>query len=155
MPFTKINTSFDNLRQETGFFADDFIYQPIPPNHIDIFSHITDSLKTLSNENVQKQACEIIYSLYRVINDLNITEQFTNHLAKLHLTEQEDKTALLEWNFKNFRFGFTIEPDENKTSYYHVSQDHTTSKYSMNTEKICSRINKTIEYVVSYVLANT
>jgi len=153
--FKKISGSSDILIQDFSFLTDDFVYRPIPTVNTDIFSHITDSLKALADEKVKEQAYEIIHSLHCFLTDLRLHDSFTNYLSKLHIVEQEDKTALLEWNFKNFRFGFSIDPDKSKSSYYHVSVDHDTSKFSMDTEKIGSHIDKIIEHMVNYVLANT
>jgi len=151
-PFTIIN----DQNTVSSSFEGNFTVRYVPPVNIDIFPvQLTKMLNSLSEYNVQRQACEIVYSLYRILNDLMSKEQFTNYLAKLHITEQEDKTGLIEWNFEKFRIGFSIEPDPNKSGYYFILDDYVTDTFSMKTKRFGSHIYEILEKFVHYVLENT
>jgi len=149
--FKKIVTIFDN----SPSLNSDFEYQLVSTVNVSIFSHVTDSLNALSDNNVKEQVLNIISSLRNLLTDLMLQGSFTNYLAKLHITEQEDKTALLEWNFEKFRFGFSIDPDSSKSGYYLVSNDDGTSDFCMNAGKIGSRSYAIVEKMVKYALENT
>jgi hypothetical protein len=129
--------------------------QPMLPANIDVFSHLSGSLSSLSDDNVIVQSYVIVRFLQRVLNDLASKDYFINYLSRLHITEQEDKTALIEWNFENFRIGFSIDPDSSKSGYYLVSTDHVTTDFIMKTGKIGTRQREIIEFMVNYALENT
>ncbi|MCL2134663.1 MAG: hypothetical protein FWH37_03795 [Candidatus Bathyarchaeota archaeon] len=150
----KPNNSYDeNLLAD--ILSKDVIIQPTQPVNIDIFYPIMGTLKALTDSDVQNNVYEIIQTLYRVITELRVRVSFTNYLSKLHLTEQEDKTALLEWNFEKFRFGFTIESILAKSSYYYVAVDHDNGIYKMDSEKFGDHVDIIVKRIVNYVLANT
>jgi hypothetical protein len=148
--------SIGDLINVASPFDNNFTFYPMPLINVDIFpSHLTQSLISLSVDIVQKQACEIVYSLYRILNDLMLKEHFTNYLSKLHITEQEDKTGLIEWNFEKFRIGFSIEFNPSESGYYLISADPVTNDFIMKTGRIGSRCYEILENMVKYVLENT
>jgi hypothetical protein len=155
------NEKIGITRESTGYFGTYAInntlsIRSLPPVNIDIFpSQLTKMLNTLSDDDVQEQACEIIHSLYHILNNLRSRERFTNYLAKLHVTEQEDKTGLIEWNFEKFRIGFSIAPDKKMSSYYLVSDDRVTDTFIMKTKRLGANRYNTLKHLVNYVLENT
>jgi hypothetical protein len=69
--------------------------------------------------------------------------------------QQEDKTALLEWNFQDFRVGFTLEPNKAESSYFVVSQDKNTGVFKTSTQRLDADSYRSVDRIVDYVLENT
>lgn len=55
-------------------------------------------------------------------NRINIRRSLV--LPPLKFRWLEDNSALIEWNFEDFRIGFSIEPDKEESGWYLVSNDN-------------------------------
>jgi hypothetical protein len=93
--------------------------------------------------------------LYHSLRRLSKSQVITNYLSRLNLVCQEDGSALLEWNFQDFRVGFTLEPNEDESSCFIVSQDKNKNLFSADTQKLDVNNSASIDEIVGYVLGNT
>jgi hypothetical protein len=124
------------------------------PSNIDIFSNI-DLNKHRFNNTVDKQIKQILANLYSSLQNTSRKKIVSNSLPKLSLVKQEDLSALLEWNFKDFRVGFTSDHESAKSGYYIVSQDKSLDSVNIDAKEFDKNIQVIINKIVNYVLENT
>lgn len=130
-------------------------YQTLLPHNIDVFSVITDALQTLTNPTVKDETIVFLGRVNAYLQTVSLTSHATNYLSKLNLIEQDDGVVLIEWNFQNFRIGFLIEPKNEESSYYIISEDKEIGSFMAETRRIGRRYDEVIEKIVRYVLENT
>lgn len=131
------------------------LYQTRLPSNMDVFVKITDALCALTNSIVKNETEEILQRIYKYIKVFNWNNNMTNYLSKLNVTEQDDNSALIEWNFQNFRAGFSIEPIIEESSYYIISEDKSIGSFMADTKKVGLNYDEAVEKIVKYVLENT
>jgi len=127
------------------------------PYSINIFASIskTFSIESIVNPSVNEKVMQILNALNESIANIPDINNLDRYLAKLHLVEQEDKSILIEWIYKNFRIGFVVcEPVED-SYYFFVSHDDGTfvSKSVKINDNI--NINSLAQDIVQYVVRNT
>lgn len=130
-------------------------YSIILPANINVFSGLSDKFARLENREVMQQVALVILYLYQSLQEAYKYGALNNYLSRMNLIQQDDKAALLEWNFQDFRVGFTLEPIKTESSYFMVSQDKSTSSFRADTQKLDADISRSIGKIVTYVLENT
>jgi len=94
------------------------------PNSINIFASIskTFSIESIANSFVKAKVMQILNALNESIANIPDINNLDRYLAKLHLVEQEDKSILIEWNYRNFRIGFVVcEPVEDSYCFFYFA----------------------------------
>lgn len=127
---------------------------PLPFN-INIFSNLKVNLSELENSVVAEQVKQVLVKLYHALKRENEQKIIDNYLSRLNLVQQENKAALLEWNFQDFRVGFALEPDKRQSSYFIVSQDKTSESFTMDAQMLNPELSHSVDRIVDYVLGNT
>jgi hypothetical protein len=122
----------------------------LPPNSI-ISKHF--SLDTITDSSLKAKVLQIINALNEAIigiPEINNTEQY---LSKLHLVEQEDKSILVEWMYRDFRIGFVVCKPVDDSYYFFVSQNE--DAFVSKSSKIGNNLNVLAQNIVQYVIRNT
>ena len=148
-------TKYQMPMQTTDSFSINTSYQIKLPSNIDVLSRLYETVASLSNPDVKKYTINVLDTLNKSLLNINNYNNLSNYLSKLNVIEQTDLSALIEWNFQNFRVGFSIEPDLNESSYFIVSEDKSIGSFVADTKKVGSEINIAIEKIVEYVIRNT
>ena len=91
--------------------------------NIDAFSKLSEKIISLTDFEVKNLSISIIRTIYFFLQNANIFNNLNNYLSRLNIIEQDDSSALIEWNFQNFRIGFSVEPKIADSSYFIVSED--------------------------------
>jgi hypothetical protein len=130
-------------------------YDAVLPSNINVFSALPEKISGLENPAVTEQVKQILLYLYLSLQRAYEFRQPENYLSRMNLVQQEDKAALLEWSFQDFRVGFTLEPEKDESSFFVVSQDKNAGSFTMNTQKLDTDISLSVKKIVEYVLENT
>jgi len=125
------------------------------PSNFDVLSELKKSTDGLSNLDVKRQTINILSALSAVLHELVMKYNVPNSLTTLNIIEQNDSAALIEWNYQNFRVGFSVEPIYSESSYYIVSEDKSTGSFTADSKKIGTDIEKVVTKIVEYVIRNT
>lgn len=141
--------------QTSGSLSNNYIYSVKLPTNIDVFSKLFNAISSLSNATVKSNSVQLINLISHSLSKAYEIGRISNYLSRLNITEQEDLSALIEWNFEDFRVGFSIEADEKESSYFLISQDRELGEYSADTKKISDNAESVIGSLVNYVLENT
>ncbi len=149
-----IKTSKYQISTSDSFSLNDS-YRIKLPSNIDVLSSVSKIVASLSNSDVRNYVINVLDKINKSLQNINIQGDISNYLSKINVIEQTDLAALIEWNFKNFRVGFSIEPDLDESSFVIVSKDENKGSFFTITEKIGSEINAVIDKIVEYVINNT
>ncbi|MCL1804083.1 MAG: hypothetical protein FWG30_10730 [Eubacteriaceae bacterium] len=130
-------------------------YCTLLPSNLNVFANVADGIGKLEDHGVAMQVQKVLSNLYTALQAASSNQIIDNHLSLLHLAQQDDRSALVEWNFQDFRIGFSIELDKDESSYYVVTQDRDLKAFEMGTYKLESNNSSTFEKIVEFVLGNT
>jgi hypothetical protein len=130
-------------------------YMVVLPSNINVFSSVSEKVADLEDKVVSEQVNQTLLCLYLSLQKANKWRGLNNYLSRLNLVQQEDKAALLEWNFQDFRVGFALEPEKSESSYYIVSQDKEMGFLETEMQKFDADISCSVDKIVEYVLENT
>ena len=109
------------------------------------------SLKNYDNEIQKKQAAKILSLIGVTINQMELREDIFLSVPEIKLFN-DDGSLLLEWIFPEYRIGFCIDDDENKSSWYLVSKE---TNGGINTFGLLRLINKNIlVWLFMYIIIN-
>ncbi len=131
-------------------------YSMVLPQNIDIFSGILKKAKNIADPQIYDYVLQILLSLNNTLHQINQTDIIKNNLSKLNLSIMSDESVLIEWNFENFRIGFSIEPNLSESSYYVVSDDKISGAYSSEANLLTPvEVDSVIQNIINFVLRNT
>jgi hypothetical protein len=130
-------------------------YNPFLPYSMNIFSAISKSfsLETITDSSVKVKVLQILNALNESIINIPGIDNMERYLAKLHLVEQEDKSILIEWIYRNFRIGFVVCNPVEDSYYFFVSQNE--DSFVSKSSKIGDNVMKLANEAVKYVIENT
>jgi len=143
------------IENTTSTFSAKESYGTVLPTNIDVFSGLTQKVTGLDNSEVALQVKQVILCLYLSLQKAHRKKSLSNYLSRINIVQQEDKAALLEWSFQDFRVGFTLEPEKSESGYFVVSQDKSAGSFMTDTQKLDDNISRTVDSIVEYVLENT
>ena len=142
--------------QTRSSYSFENVYTTKLPSNIDIFSKLSENVNSLTNESVKKQILHILGTISHILQEIVMyNNNISNYLSRMNIVEQNDFSALIEWNFHKFRLGFLIETDETESSYYIISEDKSTGSFIAETKKVGTDIDIVTAKIVEYVLKNT
>jgi hypothetical protein len=135
-------------------------YEPSPYYQIEKTAN-TEALRDafrvvdeLTHDSVKKQAKTLLDVIEFYLNGINFSATPVC-IPPLHLYEQDDGSATIEWIFDKRRIGFILEQDESKSFYYYVEEDREAGSSQSYTRKIRnSEYGKTVLSIIDIILKN-
>lgn len=126
------------------------------PQNMDVFSTIIKKSSTIENPEMVDYIKGLTESLRNVLHNFDNREKISNRLSKFILNNMPDKSVLIEWNFDNFRIGFSIEPNLDQSSYYVISDDKISGSYSSQSYLLKpDQFDTVANNIMNFVLRNT
>lgn len=148
-----LNSIADNYT--TGFNSSSILYQLKLPSNVDVLDKAMKSLSSIRNASVRNQTSKLLMSIHTSLQEVIDVNKVSNRLSMLHLTEREDQSALLEWNYESFRIGFSLEPNNDDSNYYIVSENRNSGSFYAETNRLGNNYKETINAIANYVIRNT
>jgi hypothetical protein len=145
----KIYSTVTKISQTTPFYK---IKKSIS---IDVVQNAYRMALQLKDESVHKQTIKLFDDIDTHLDNAMCVSKISNRLPQIHLTEQEDNSALIEWNFENFRIGFLIESQPKKSFYFIVHEDNTIGAYRSETRCLNNAYNEILSNIVNFVLKHS
>lgn len=124
------------------------------PHDYNIFREVSLNESHIPNEEVRKTTTEFLSTFERIISLNRNRVENSGYLPPLTIRYLEDNSVLMEWIFKDFRAGFSIEPIQRESSWYLVSNQNL-NEASYGGELDSSNAEPLISNVLSFVLENT
>jgi hypothetical protein len=106
----------------------------------------------LRDEFVRKQTIKLLDDIDTYLNNVISVAEISNRLPQIHLAEQEDNSVLIEWNFENFRIGFSIESQPSKSFYFIICEDNTNGLFKSETRYLDNAYDKILANTIKFVL---
>lgn len=124
------------------------------PNSINIFKNVKNNLNELKDVNIKKDAINVLMQFQKVILDNKRQLETIGYLPPLSLYKLDDGSFIIEWIFKDFRIGFSLEHDEKQSGWYLITNktlgDESRSGLLREVD-ITALVSKLISYVISNV----
>jgi hypothetical protein len=117
-----------------------------------IFSDALKETSKLNNENVRQQ---VMYTIMLFINCLRQYSAISNRLPSFHLSEVDNFSAILEWNFMKFRIGFMLEPEIENSFYFFISEDESKGEIQSYSKKIDDNLTNIVCQFTNYAIVNS
>lgn len=80
------------------------------------------SLDGLDNSDLVTQATRFLADLQKILDIFELFRGDLRDLPPLVAFMVDDGSILFEWDFRDYRFGFSIEPDPQESSWYLVTR---------------------------------
>jgi hypothetical protein len=109
----------------------------------------------LQDESVRTQTIKLLDDIDTYLNDVISVAEISNRLPQIHLTEQEDNSVLIEWNFENFRIGFSIESQPSKSFYFIIREDNTSGLFKSETRYLDNTYDKILANIIKFVIKHS
>jgi len=139
--------SLENMREDSTITLPYIIPKPITM----AFMELLEEAGGLSDESVKVQTVSAIREL---VHYVQLQEISSLRLPKPSLTENEDRSSLIEWNFANFRVGLSFEQDDSKSFCFFIQRDDSQGFFDSRTRRINGEIKSVISSVVNFVIHN-
>lgn len=130
-------------------------YQLKLPANVNVVEKAMQSLSSITNLSVREQTSKLLMLIYNTLQEVVDVSKVSNRLSTLHLTERDDQSALLEWNYESFRIGFSLEPKEEDSNYYIVSENKEVGSFCAETYRLGENYKEAINVLANYVIRNT
>ena len=124
-------------------------------SNISTVSSAISKIKDISSVSVRKQAIELLLEIQSSLSRSYMSTGVLYTLPQIMLNELDDLSALVEWNFKSLRVGFSIELNPNESSYYVITDDMGNGGFQSVSNGLGNNRRHTIQVIVDYVLRNT
>lgn len=154
----RTTSSYSNLISKNNVIYSDYqeSYKSKLPQNLNIFNEITLKYAKITNAEMKLYVEELIDSIRDSLIYFNSIVRIENRLSKPCLNILDDDTALLEWNFDHFRFGFSFEEDKDESSYFIISTDPVEQSIKTESYALREKDFKVIaDSVVEYIVRNT
>jgi hypothetical protein len=123
--------SVETAKDEPGSIASSGVpiegshYFHIFPSDFNIFREVNSALFHIEDKQVRETTSKFLTTFQNifVLNRERI-QSSSQHLPPLRIRYLDDNSVLIEWIFKDFRIGFSIETQEDESSWYLISNSN-------------------------------
>lgn len=120
---------------------------------LSLLGGIWNTINQATNHEVAKEAEKILSIFQEIFLMFRQFELDLTYLPPLRAFNGDDDSILIEWIFRDFRIGFTIEPDLEESGWYLVSNKNlgeiSASGYTSNID-----IKRLVLWLFNFVLSN-
>jgi len=81
-----------------------------------------ETIRIAPNQEVADEARRFLFRLQETVSSLQQLNFDLSFIQPIRAFISEDNTVLLEWIFRNYRIGFSIEENANESGWYLVSK---------------------------------
>lgn len=111
-------------------------------------------LKTRKSIIVQSYLGIFLSALENVLLSTRILYKSSNNFPPLYVKWLDDNSVLIEWIYKDFRIGFTIEPDIKDSGWYIISNKNL-GEYSASGIIDFNNITALINHILIFAFRNS
>lgn len=128
-------------------------YFPIT-HEFKIFQQVRETIKLTENQDVANEATNLLLLIQDVLSNFQLMKFDIGYIPQLRAYNVDDGSVLLEWIYKDFRLGFTIEPISQESGWYIITNEKlgniSASGYLFSDNK-----NSIILWLINFVLINS
>jgi hypothetical protein len=124
------------------------------PSGLNILANASDTIRRITNPEKQREVVTFLLS----IQDALLVNRFAldriGSLSPLRISLNEDDSVLIEWIFRDFRIGFSIETDRSQSNWYLVSNQNL-NQVDLSGLLSSQNIGELLSVLIAFVLSNT
>lgn len=98
-------------------------YFDIPLSDVNFIANVSRNIPAIQDANVKNSTISLIIKILKLVTLYFNQHNESKFLPALNFNQLEDKSVLMEWIFKDFRIGFSIEPNPEESSWYLISNN--------------------------------
>jgi len=112
------------------------------------------SIRQSENINTKDQARDLLLLIQDILSDLQQYGFNIGYLPKIYAFNIDDGSILLEWIFKDYRLGFTVEPNPQDSGWYLVTTEKL-SNISASGYIIKDNFRTDVLWLLNYIISHT
>ena len=125
------------------------------PSNWNIFINASDTINKITDPRKRKNVVDLLLSLQNVLLKNRFALDSIGSLPPLRITiNSEDDSVLIEWIFRDFRIGFSIEANHSQSNWYLVSNENL-NRVDQSGLLSSHDIDELLTDLVTFVLSNT
>lgn len=130
-------------------------YQIKLPLFLDPVRIAFEKISSFKNPSIKLKVSQILGLIRNnLAHNLDIFRS-SIRLPQIHVTESDDDSALIEWNFQSFRIGFSLDAADNSASYFVISEDRQSDSFLAETKRMDGSYQEVVSAIVDYVIFNS
>ena len=125
------------------------------PSNWNIFINASDTIRKIADPKKRKDVVDLLLSLQNVLLKNRFALDSIGSLPPLRISiNGEDNSVLIEWIFRDFRIGFSIEANHSQSNWYLVSNENL-NRVDQSGLLSSQDIDELLTSLIAFVLSNT
>jgi hypothetical protein len=124
------------------------------PKDFEFFQEVISGLSGLQDDHVREMTSRLLFSFQRVLTINRRAAESPAYLPPLRFRPLDEDGVLIEWIFKDFRIGFSIEPQNGESTWYLVSNQNL-EEVSKSGPLDPEAMERVLSELFSFVVSNT
>jgi len=125
------------------------------PANLNIFSGTSDVIQKIADSDKQKDVVKILQAFQNVLLEKRFALDTIGSLPPLQINiNKEDDSVLIEWIFRDFRIGFSIEANRSQSNWYLVSNQNL-NQLDYSGLLPWQDLDELLTTLIAFVLSNT
>lgn len=137
----------------SGSTSEDSFYFQTFPRDFNIFREVNLDVSKIPNDKVRSTTSQFLNTFQRIFKHNRKRIETSGYLPPLKIRWIDDESVLIEWIFKDFRIGFSIELVVSESSWYLVSNDNL-GEVSAGGDLNLPDVDWLLSKLLSFVLSN-
>jgi hypothetical protein len=125
------------------------------PSNWNIFINASETIRKIEDPKKRKHVVDLLLSLQDVLLKNRFALDSIGSLPPLRITiNGEDDSVLIEWIFRDFRIGFSIEANHSQSNWYLVANENL-KRVDQSGLLSSQNIDDLLTSLIAFVLSNT
>jgi hypothetical protein len=121
---------------------------------LNILTNASDTIRRITDPEKQRDVLNFLLSIQNALLINRFTLDKIGSLPPLRISLNEDDSVLIEWIFRDFRIGFSIEKDRTQSNWYLVSNKNL-NQVDLSGLLSSQDIGELLTSLIAFVLSNT
>lgn len=128
-------------------------YDIVLPQNMNIFNSAYTAIEHIDDPSLKAITRKLVNLMKKHL--LADRDLFNSKLTELHVSESNEASALVEWNFEKFRIGFSLDIEESDSSYYIVQTDDNHGGIYSESFLMKKNYDEVVEKIMYFIKRNT
>jgi len=124
------------------------------PSNLNILINASDAIRRITDPEKQRDVVKFLLSVQNILLTNRFALDSIGSLPPLRININEDDSVLVEWIFRDFRIGFSIETDRSQSNWYLVSNQNL-NQVDFSGLLSLQDIDELLTSIIAFVLSNT
>jgi hypothetical protein len=119
----EINYRFSNrpANETIGSIRQHYVPLPVGSDVLGVARELT---LRIDNKDIARRARKLLSSIQEIISIFQKVRLDLSYIPPLRAFEADDGSVLFEWSFRDYRIGFSIEPDPQESGWYLITNQN-------------------------------